>query len=75
MGLRLPCFEEDFDLFVADGFGKGHLDSVFFFSKGESTFSKEGFDVLELSVVVVFVLDLLLEGLSEFLTASVDKFD
>lgn len=72
VGDGLPSLELNFDDFVAHLLAKAHVDTLGLFIKLKTTLIQECLNVFELCVVVIFVLDLLLEGLAQLL-GSISK--
>jgi hypothetical protein len=63
----------DFDFLIANLLGEGHLNAIVGLVESKSTFVEVGLDVLKLSVVLVFVLDFLFEGLVELASTTADS--
>ena len=68
----LPGLESHLNNLVADLLLQRHEDAIVFLGEGESALVEEGLDILELSVVLVLVLDLLLEGATKLLSSVID---
>jgi hypothetical protein len=58
--------ESDLDLLVTNLLGKNHLDASVTLAELKSALVEEGFNILELSVVLILVLNFLFKGLAEF---------
>ena len=69
----LPGLESHLNNLVADLLLQRHEDAIVFLGEGESALIEEGLDILELSVVLVLVLDLLLEGATKLLSTVIDR--
>lgn len=57
----------DLDDFVSNFLGEPHLKAAISLMEGEAAFIQELFDVLKLMIVLLFVLDLAINGLVELL--------
>ena len=65
--IDLPCLEGDFDDFVSNLLLQRHEDALIFLIKLESRLVQEGLNVLQLSIILIFILDLLFEGPGQLL--------
>lgn len=68
----LPCLESDLYDLVTDLLLEAHEDAVVLFTEGEAALVQESLNVLQLSIVLILILDLLLEGSPEFLGSVCD---